>query len=649
MPFELRSPTGLWLLGLMAPLVLLYILKIRRERLRIPSTWLWAVAQRDLLAKSPFKRLIVQLPLILQLLVLLLLGLCLARPATRGGSIVGDHVAIVIDASASMSATDAQGKQRMDLGRQAAHDLLRALGPGSDALVIEAGRDARVASPLDRDKRRLDAAIDRIVARDVEGDLGRSVAIAADRLRQLPGKKRIVVVTDGALARPEGLAEASIPVDLVTVGSPVDNVGVVRVDVRSGVDPATKQDQVQAFAMLQSFATAPRDVFVTLRQKGVVQTITSRKLRLLPNERAPVVLTFEPTRGDLGTGLIVEISPGDALAADDRAFGRVPPGRRLPVVLAPAEGNAWVKRALDADPDVELLGATLAGLSTADVPADALVVVDGACPEGVPGSDLVILNPPAGRCRNAVVGKLVEKPQITSWAESDARLRFVGLDGVTLLSAHRIEVEGPTDTLISASEGVIASDISGPGRTGTLLGFDVGDSTWPLKASFVLFVRNLVEQARTHRQSGITGPAKTGEPLRARVPPDATEVELEAPDGTKTKLAAKNGLCVVPEVGRAGFYHLSWQGARPGSVLVAANLASEAESDLRPKPLPKLASGASARRGEEIDEAFTEWTWLLAALALLLIAFDVWWLTRRPRLASSGKAARPKLPERRAA
>ena len=51
--------------------------------------------------------------------------------------------------------------------------------------------------------------------------------------------------------------------------------------------------------------------------------------------------------------------------------------------MAPKSGNAWVKRALLADPDVELLATSLEKLATADVPNDALVVVDGVpamCP-----------------------------------------------------------------------------------------------------------------------------------------------------------------------------------------------------------------------------------------------------------------------------
>jgi hypothetical protein len=55
---ELLNPSGLWMLSALVPLVILYILKVQRQRLKVPSTWLWAAAQRDLLARSPFKRLL---------------------------------------------------------------------------------------------------------------------------------------------------------------------------------------------------------------------------------------------------------------------------------------------------------------------------------------------------------------------------------------------------------------------------------------------------------------------------------------------------------------------------------------------------------------------------------------------------------------
>jgi len=357
------------------------------------------------------------------------------------------------------------------------------------------------------------------------------------------------------------------------------------------------------------------------------------------------VLGFEPARGDVGAGLIVEISPHDALVGDDRAYGRVPSGAKLTVVMAPSQGNPWVARALASDPDVELLGSSLAGLANAGVPRDALVVLNGACPVNAPGGDLLILDPPPGPCGTTLVGSKLEAPRLTSWTEVDPRLRFLSLDGVELRSAHRLEADTPQAALVQSREGTLIADASSPGRSITVVGFDVADSNWPLKASFVLFMRNVVELARSHRARGAEAPGRAGEAYSLRVPVDVSEVELESPSGSRQKLSARDGLCVVPNLNRAGFYFASYGGSRPGSALFAANLSSERESDLSPHELrARQGSALPARTAAELSTAVTDWSWLLAALALALIALDVWWVTRKPRSSALGLPRPPDRP-----
>ncbi|WP_437761839.1 VWA domain-containing protein [Sorangium sp. So ce764] len=667
-PLALLSPGGLWLLALLGPLVLLYILKIKRSRRRVPSTWLWAAAQRDLMARAPFRKLIAQLPLVLQALALALLALALARPASRGRELTGDHVAIILDTSASMSAAArgpaGEATTRVELAKQLARDLLSGLAPGSDALIVEAGRDARLVAALDRDLVRLKAAIDPLAARDVEGDLEAAVALGIDRLRQLGGARRVVAITDGNLARPASLRGVSLPVEVITVGDPVDNAAIVRVDVRSGSamvgasgasgadgERAEQREEVQAFLVVANFGSQPRDVYVTMRQDNASDVLGSRRVLVKPGERLPVVLTFRPSPGDYRKGLVFELSPRDAMPLDDVAYGRVPAGDKLPVFLAsagkegpggdaqgaqpgaPSGGSVWLERALASDPMTSVTSGALADLlGKPGLDPDTFVVIDGACPPDPPGGDLLIVNPPPGRCAGTLVGQTLDRPTLTSWDTADPRLRFLTLDGVNLRAASSLTPEAATQELIRAQEGTIATDISTASRTGTLLGFDVGESDWPLKASFVLFVRNLLEQARAHRAHGITGPARTGEPLRVSVPATARDLQAIGPAGERLEVAQRAGVAVVAETPRAGFYRLAWQGPQAGSVVVPANLTSVAESDLTPRPL--LAEGGgevavSSAAGQ--PDAHVEWTWLLALAALGFVLFDVWYFTRAPR------------------
>jgi hypothetical protein len=640
------NPQGLWLLGLLVPLLLLYVLKVRRQRVNVASTWLWQAAARDMLARSPWQRLRGRFLLLLEALALLGLGLALARPALSGGRVDSEHVALVVDVSASMQARTPSGGTRFAEAQAAGQRVLGALPPGADVLLIEAGSEPRVVGPADRDLSRVRSRLAALTAFGVEGHLDRAIALASEQLAQRAGNRRIVAISDdGGLAA--ALPQTRVPLSVVRVGEPIDNVGIARLDVGRSQDNTTRRDRVEVFAEVRSFARAPRDVFITLKQRSSPTVLASRKLRLDPGQKAPVVLGFEAAPTDSGAGLVVELSPPDALAVDDSAFGRVPPSRKLTTISAPAHASPWFERALLADPDLELLGVPLADLATTTIPDDALLVVTGACPPRLPGGDFVILNPPAGPCRGAVVGQALEAPIVTSWERTDSRLRFITLDGVSIAKARAIDPPSPQSLLVRGREGALVVDVSEGGRTGTLIGFDVGESNWPLRASFVLFVRNLAEIARSHRASHVLGPARAGSPLRVRVPSHLDQVNLVDPSGKESQLEARDGVAIIPQPNLPGFYLVSYAGDHPGVALSVVNLTSSSESDLL-NSAPAAARGAGANgltTRSAVTEPPADWGFLAAALALAAVVAQVLWLTRSPGRVESGRI-KPLRPQR---
>ncbi|MFZ5889749.1 MAG: VWA domain-containing protein [Myxococcota bacterium] len=643
MPWELTRISGLGLLGLLAPLTLLYVLKVRRERRVVPSVWLWQAAVRDLSAKSPFKRLTPNVPLVLETLAIVALGLALAGPVTQSSRLRAARIALVVDVSASM-ATDEGGSTRLAQAIRAARGVLQRTEPGTEVMIVAAGREPELVSPFERDRARLEMALGRLSVREVEGQLGRALNLALDQLRQHGGGK-VFLLTDGAIADSEPLAASALPVEVLRVGKVVDNSGIIRADIARGKDPVTGADRVEAFAQIVNFGAKARDLFVTLAQKNVLEPLASRRIHLEPGERGAVVLSFDATPGDAGKPLELELSPHDALASDDRATLVVPEPRRLPVVVAPKSASPWLLRALSTDADIDLYVTGLEGLAQENVASDALVVVDGACPGNLPGTDLLIVNPPEGNCRTVSVGARIERPQITSWAETDARLRFLSFEGVDVAAARSLTAGSGREALVHTRDGTLIADASSPGRMGTIVGFDLGQSTFPLKAAFVVFVRNITDLARAHRLGAASRGARTGEPISVHVPSEIESIEVEFPDGRKEKkLRARSGLAVLPPASTVGAVYVSWSGARAGSAFVAANLTSETESRIAPRP---LSVGHSQQASSTSIAEFTRLDWLFGALALALIAADVAWLTRarRPsgrlaaRLTSTGRAA----------
>src|SRR3954447_9162320 len=107
--------TGIIAAAIAVPaLLVLYFLKLRRRELPVSSTLLWKKAIQDLQVNAPFQRLRRNLLLILQMLLLCLLILALARPVTFYQPGAGKNTVILIDRSASMSANDVNGKSRLE-------------------------------------------------------------------------------------------------------------------------------------------------------------------------------------------------------------------------------------------------------------------------------------------------------------------------------------------------------------------------------------------------------------------------------------------------------------------------------------------------------------------------------------------------------
>jgi hypothetical protein len=89
---------------------------------------------------------------------------------------------------------------------------------------------------------------------------------------------------------------------------------------------------------------------------------------------------------------------------------------------------------------------------------------------------------------------------------------------------------------------------------------------------------------------------------------------------------------------------VSWKGQRPGSTLVPVNLTSALESDLGERKL-ELPQGrpVHTKKAADLRDAVADWSWVFAALALVLFVLDLHWITRSPKRAPlrSGSPPRP--------
>jgi predicted outer membrane lipoprotein len=689
--FALLSLRALWLGAAALPLVLLYVLKTRRRRVRVSSAAMFAAARREASARDPWKKLIPELALLLQLLALAALVVAFARPVSKGGALDADAIVIVLDRSASMGTRVVPGRDdkaplptRISRARDQALATLDALGVGAEVAVVAAGRDARVLGALGRPERATRDAIAQVDAGLVEGDLEPALNLARDLLRARSGKRRVIVFTDGALARPPTWVdeENGPALDVRQVdppkadGSREGNVAIVRVDVRRTGGPGSSEpDRVEVGVVLAAYGNPPegKGRFVTLRRIDRATALDARQVDFVgaTATRASATLSFSPAADgsdELAT-LAIELSPNDALALDDASQVVVPPPRRMPVLLASlgVGGASWIAKALKADPEVSLTQTTPERLASTPIEPWSLVVASDFCPKSAPGGgDIVVVNPPPGPCAGRAIGAAVSGPAlpaITSWSPSDPRLRYVDLDGIRLgrivpiapLSKDGAAPDamaggaalGPA-ALVRAEGLAILADASTLDRTITIWGFDPSDGDLARKASFVLLVRDAVDVARARRDRSWAPTARGGAPARVTAAAFAKEVvakRLAPPDvgAIAARAPVLEGIALLEGVDRPGPYALE------GSATIApltVSLASETESDIERvvEPVRQRIDNAPAAAKPEGARARRDLRWIIALVAAAFLALDALWLTHKSRRVTARLVRDPMKP-----
>src|SRR3954468_11606988 len=118
------------LLAIVPPaIVALYFLKLKRQPLEVPSTYLWKKSIEDLHVNSLWQRLRKNLLLLLQLLLVLFVILALLRPTWQGSMLKGDRTIFLVDNSASMGATDVK-PTRLDEAKRRVDELIGQMRSG---------------------------------------------------------------------------------------------------------------------------------------------------------------------------------------------------------------------------------------------------------------------------------------------------------------------------------------------------------------------------------------------------------------------------------------------------------------------------------------------------------------------------------------
>ncbi|QDT16924.1 vWA domain-containing protein [Alienimonas californiensis] len=622
------------LAALAAPIILFYFLKLRRPRAEVPSLALWRRVVNDKRVNSPFQKFRRNLLLLLQLLLLAALTFAAMQPFLNAGAGRAEYRVLLIDASASMAATDAAGRSRLDLAKEKAEDLIAGLQPGQQLALIAFDRNARTLQEFTDNPNLLAPALAGLTTKDVQSDLGDALRLAGALARTAPVAEAILL-TDGNLP-PADDVDLAFPVNYQRLPAAGPNVGVVALNARRSGVGAAEDAGWDLFVKLA--ASAPTGARVELYGEDGPdggKPLAAESIGFDRADDSPRLVFEVPADGPRAVTVRVVAEGSDSLPADDTAGLILPPPRPLTAFCPDSQG--LFRRALALEPGA---------VSLYPRPND----------QGPPSFDLAIVdqpdtseNPAPEATVRTFVGVIpkdleglietkVGYAEVVDWRQTAPVLEHVQLREVQITEEpFYLEQPGgePADAgdleqlgyevLIDARTGPLMLRRREGARVDYHLLFDPATSTLPYRVAFPILVQNMIREATRAaalsevraEQTGTLPEVDLGDPNR--------EGTVVGPDGTRTLRADAGGMLTAVPAETAGLYTISAGGEEVASF--TAGVLSPLETSLVGVEKLELNEVEVAVSGEEVSADRPLWRWLAAgAFALLLTE---WWVFHR--------------------
>lgn len=604
-------------LGLLAvPILILYMLKLRRREVEVSSVLLWQKLLRDREANAPWQRLKRNLLLFLQLLLLALLVIALARPFLAVPTVARGTLIVLLDASASMNATDLQ-PTRFEAARASVRELINGLAADSRMSLILVGRQPAVLASASGDKETLRNALNAAAVTQGPSDWEAAFALAGGAARAgLLNETRIIIFSDGGL--PPNLPPLPGDVRYVPLGSSADNLALEALSLRpTGSGP-------QLFARVANYGDAERAAIVSVSRGG--QFFSAQQVNVPAGGSEELILTDLPDAPAIYQATLS--APGaeagaslDALPLDDAAWAVYqPPTSGRVLVLSP--GNIFLEQMLTALPGLQPFRAS----PTATLPEDPfdLYVYDSVTETvSLPRAELLIVNPISSTL--FTVGETFTNTKLVRVAQNDPLTQFLDWSGVNVLQAKRVAVPDWARVLVEAEGGPLVFAGETGGRRVAVLTFRLQDSDLPLQLAYPVLMSNLISYLAPAQNFSAPDGLRPGETLLIKPRGGDAAIAIDDPSGARFSAAATEAGVLFTNSDRLGVYTVVSNQAVLGSF--AVNLFNPTESNVRPAATITVGRAeVTATQREEVGQ-LEIWPWLaLAAFALLFLE---WWIYHR--------------------
>lgn len=657
-------------------IVLLYFLKLRREPLEVPSTYLWSRTVEDMHVNSIWQRLRRNLLLFLQLLLLFLAILACLNPNWRGSKLEDDRAIFLIDNSASASATDL-GRSRLDEAKRQAKQMINSKMKSGDKGMIIAFSDAdgaRTIQSYTDNKRLLVSKLDSIKPTHRRTSLRQALRFASGLAN--PGRSSfgdsndvaaasanpasLFIFSDGRVSEPPQFSIGNLKPEYIPLGkSDAKNVGITAFQAAKNPE---KPDQLQVFAGLKNYGGGKQNIELELYQDEKMIDASSIELDSLAEGGREFSLNSTET------GVLrLKIEAKDDFDVDDQAFVVLDSTQRSNLLIV-TEGNLFLTGAFTTERMAKFADVKIAKpdhLATdeyKEAAADGsydLVIFDQCKPatsELLPLANTVFFGaiPPASEViatdqnvddasgatdAETLVGvwqteDQIAGPTIIDVDQSHPVMQFVNIGNILIGDAYPLLPPKGAISLIDSDVGTIAAIATRDSFQDLVLGFgllgrgndgsEYYNTTWVRNdPSYPVFIQNLLNYLGGVSESETQAIYRPGQLIQLRLDTASKQLSMRTPDGETRQVGrGRSGAFAFSSADRIGIYELRDPAAPDELHRIAVNLFDENESNIAPVPELKLdenvAIAGNAKGVQTIRREAWKWLVMLALIVLLV-------------------------------
>ncbi len=649
------SMLGPWqwaaILAVPPAIVALYFLKLKREPLEVPSTYLWRKSIEDMHVNSIWQRLRQSLLLFLQLLLVLLAMLALLRPGWSGTTRLGDRSIFLVDNSASMAATDVE-PTRLDDAKRRVLELIDQMESGAKAMIISFSDNAQVVQEFTDNRRLLRQRLETIkpTARGTTllgalqlaaglANPGRTAQDATDAVVADALPAVVYIFSDGNFEGVEGFSRGNLEAKFIPIGDPAaGNVAITAFNTRRH---ETRPGHRQAFARLTNFGN--EDVTLTAELYLDDELIDADDVTIEVGGNSGIVFDL----GEVPAGqLRLRVRTDDALVLDDVAYAALNAPRRSRVLFV-SPGNEAIDLVLSTGralllTDVER--ATPEELNSKPYKDDAssgaydLIIYDQCRPEEMPRSNTLFVGrlPPDASWKGDQEPNMIDVPLITDTDRTHPLMQLVDLGNVDIAESIILDPPPGSTSLVGSDQVTIAAIGPREGFEDVVLGFEIigtdesgssyQNTNWISRASFPTFWLAVIEYLAGGGQSDSSAIGQPGRPVQLSSQTPVDSLTIEAPDGQTVSIERASQLRFqFHGTDQLGVYRVFESGEI--TQRFAVNLFNPVESNVAPRPEGSIQIGYIDVKGQVDWEPARKETWkflLLLALAVLLFEWYIY-------------------------